>query len=83
MCLVVFQRFHDVLYILSDQVIENPFTEEFVYLKSAGAYELKIVHNGEIDAADYYTMSRAGVTHFVGNDTDFTQYDSARSRPRD
>jgi hypothetical protein len=59
-----------------DKVIENPFTEEFVYLRSAdGPYDLEIVSHSQIDRNDYHTMSRAGVTHFYKGDTEFTALD--------
>lgn len=43
-----------------DQVIESPYTEEFVYLNSKGPYNLEIVKHTAIRPEDYYTMSRAG-----------------------
>jgi hypothetical protein len=47
-----------------DKVIESPYTEEFVYLVPKGPYDLEIVKHDQIDPNNYYTMSRAGVTHF-------------------
>lgn len=58
-----------------DKVIESPYTEEFVYLNSNGAYDLQIVKHDQIDPDNYYTMSRAGVTHFYHTETDFTSLD--------
>lgn len=42
-----------------------------MYLRSLAAYELEIAEHHEVDPADYYTMSRAGVTHFLNGETDF------------
>jgi dynein heavy chain len=58
-----------------DKVIESPYTKEFVYLEPRGPYDLRIVRHDEIDPLNYYTMSRAGVTHFYQTDTDFTSLD--------
>ena len=58
-----------------DKVIESPYTEEFVYLNPRGAYDLEIVKHDNIVSTNYYTMSRAGVTHFYHTDTDFTSLD--------
>jgi dynein heavy chain len=61
-----------------DKVIENPFTEEFVYLRrisGGSSYDLEIVKHSQIEKSDYYTMSRAGVTHFFKGDTEFTLLD--------
>ena len=67
-------------YILSpfsfiDKVIANPFTDEFVYLTAAGPYDLEIITHNKMNPNDYYTMSRAGVTHFYYGETDFTLLD--------
>ena len=40
-----------------------------------GAYDLQIVKHDQIDHQNYYTMSRAGVTHFYHTETDFTSLD--------
>ncbi len=58
-----------------DKVIESPFTEEFVYLNPHGPYNLTIVKHSSINPNNYYTMSRAGVTHFYQSETDFTSLD--------
>mmetsp|Transcript_44339 Transcript_44339/g.86753 ORF Transcript_44339/g.86753 Transcript_44339/m.86753 type:complete len:4144 (+) Transcript_44339:98-12529(+) len=58
-----------------DKVIESPYTEEFVYLNPRGPYDLEIVKHDQIDPDNYYTMSRAGVTHFYQTETDFTSLD--------
>ena len=54
-----------------DKVIDNPYTEEFVYLNPEGPYNLSIVKHDQINPRNYYTMSRAGVIHFYENDADF------------
>lgn len=52
-------------------------TNEFVYLVRAdrgpkatyNPYDLEIVPYSKVDKNDYYTMSSAGVTHFIGDST--------------
>jgi dynein heavy chain len=46
-----------------------------VYLNPRGPYDLGIVKYDRIDPANYYTMSRAGVTHFFESETEFTSLD--------
>jgi dynein heavy chain len=60
-----------------DRCIDNPYTEEFIYLTSVNGepYNLEIIKHNEINSSNYYTMSRAGVTHFNGNNTNFTPLD--------
>jgi len=58
-----------------DKAIDSPYTEEFVYLNPRGPYDLVIVKHDRIDPSNYYTMSRAGVTHFFKAETDFTSLD--------
>jgi len=58
-----------------DKALESPYTEEFVYLNARGPYDLVIVKHDKIDPHNYYTMSRAGVTHFYQQETDFTALD--------
>jgi dynein heavy chain len=58
-----------------DKAIDSPYTEEFVYLNPRGPYDLLIVKHESIDPTNYYTMSRAGVTHFFQTETDFTSLD--------
>ena len=58
-----------------DKAIDSPYTEEFVYLNPRGPYDLQIVKHDAIDPTNYYTMSRAGVTHFFQTETDFTSLD--------
>jgi len=58
-----------------DKVIANPYTEEFVYLNPRGPYDLQIVRHDQINPSNYCTMSRAGMTHFYQNETDFTSLD--------
>jgi len=54
-----------------DKILESPYSEEFVYLNPKGPYNLTIVKHNEINPNNYYTMSRAGVTHFYQRGTDF------------
>ena len=72
-----------------DSVIADPFTDSFVYLTARGPYDLLIVDHASISVSgtreknrdkevgkeDYYTMSRAGVTHFWKGETEFTRLD--------
>lgn len=58
-----------------DKVIESPYTEEFVYLNFRGPYDMYIVKHASIDPQNYCTMSRAGVTRFFRQETDFTSLD--------
>jgi dynein heavy chain len=49
----------------------------FLYLSTrAGsggmAYDLSVVEHADIDPEDYYTLSCSGLTHFMGNASDFT-----------
>ncbi|EQC31947.1 hypothetical protein SDRG_10462 [Saprolegnia diclina VS20] len=43
--------------------------DAFLYLRSAedDPYDLRVVDHDSIDSSNYYTMSRAGVTHFTGH----------------
>lgn len=49
----------------------------FLYLRprqgmDRNAYDLETCEHWETDPNDYYTMSKAGITHFVGTDSEFT-----------
>ena len=49
----------------------------FLYLSTqAGsggmAYDLCVVEHADINPEDYYTLSCSGLTHFMGNSSDFT-----------
>jgi dynein heavy chain len=61
----------------------NDFLESdgnFLYLQhtsssNRSAYDLEIVDHSATKAAEYYTLSRAGITHFHGVDSEFTPLD--------
>lgn len=62
---------------LDERAIAELQSGNFLYLQprdrmDRNAYDLMVVEHYECDQADYYTMSRAGVTHFVGNDSEYT-----------
>ena len=57
---------------------------EFIYLapslvaanaEQCNPYDLDIVSHAEVNPRDFYTMSSAGVTHFVDGSADFTPLD--------
>ena len=52
----------------------------FLYMRrkrgpSSTAYTLEVVEHHETDPDAYYTMSRSGITHFVGSESEFTSLD--------
>ena len=61
----------------------NNFLESdgnFLYLQhtssaNRSAYDLEIVDHSATKASEYYTLSRAGITHFHGVDSEFTSLD--------
>ena len=77
------QQFKTFMEIMEESPLyELPYGDSFLYLQSVSGstYDLKIVHHEDIDPNDYYTLSYAGVTHFVDMDdgtsgSEFTQLD--------
>jgi dynein axonemal heavy chain len=67
-----YQRYLKSPFSFIDRVIEDPNTEEFVYLQPIGPYQLQIVKHNQINESNYFTMSRSGVTQFCNSVTDFT-----------
>eukprot|EP01029_Cantina_marsupialis_P009144 TRINITY_DN2137_c0_g5_i1.p1 TRINITY_DN2137_c0_g5~~TRINITY_DN2137_c0_g5_i1.p1 ORF type:complete len:3984 (-),score=1416.37 TRINITY_DN2137_c0_g5_i1:203-12154(-) len=62
---------------LDKQYMDEFLSGNFLYLapkkgSERTAYDLEVVEHWETDAKDYYTMSKEGITHFVGNDSEFT-----------
>jgi dynein heavy chain len=62
---------------LDARAMDELVTGNFLYLRpkpgaERSAYDLAVVEHWDVDMRDYYTMSRSGVTHFVGNDSEFT-----------
>ena len=59
-------------------LLRNPDSLEFVYLSPVNKgtpefnpYKAKIVPHESLDESDYYTLSSAGVTHFVDGIAEF------------
>lgn len=62
---------------LSARYMDEFVAGNFLYLRpkmamERSAYDLETCEHWETDPNDYYTMSRAGITHFVGTDSEFT-----------
>jgi hypothetical protein len=82
----VFESFTESLQ-LDERYMEEFLTGNFLYLRtkntiphfqgqSWGAYDLTPVEHFETDPSNYYTMSRSGVTHFQGTESEFTPLDA-------
>ena len=62
---------------LNSRYMDEFVAGNFLYLRSKRgmdrtAYDLETCEHWETDPNDYYTMSKAGITHFVGQDSEFT-----------
>ena len=62
---------------LNSHYMDEFVAGNFLYLRpkrgmDRTAYDLETCEHWETDPNDYYTMSKAGITHFVGNDSEFT-----------
>lgn len=64
---------------LSDRDIEDLAKGNFLYLKrrrsggsSGNVYDMQVVAHSAINPANYCTLSRAGITHFTGKDSEFS-----------